>query len=70
MTYKTVRKSIISACKKRDFYDIPTEETISDKNCETAYNDYLNSTARSWGWSFKEFLMNCSECDLDYYAFK
>lgn len=69
MTYNTAKKLIISACKKRDFNDIPTIENISDETAQTMYNDYRNSLDYMRGKSVAQFLMNCPLGDLDYYAF-
>lgn len=69
MTFKTAKKLIISACKKRDFCDIPTMENISDETAQTMYNDYRNSLDYMRGKSVAQFLMNCPLGDLDFYAF-
>ena len=69
MTFKTAKKLIISACKKRDFNDIPTIEGISDKTAQIMYDDYLNSIEYISGKSVAQFLMNCPLGDLDFYAF-
>ena len=69
MTFNTAKKLIISACKKRDFNDIPTMEDISDKNAQIMYDDYRNSIEYISGKSVAQFLMNCAPCDLNFYAF-
>lgn len=69
MTLNTVKKLIISTCKKRDFYDIPTIEGISDKTAQIVYDDYRNSVEYIGGKSVACFLMHCPLGDLDFYAF-
>lgn len=69
MTFKTAKKLIISACKKRDFCDIPTVDNISDETAQTMYDDYRNSLDYMNGKSVAQFLMNCPLGDLDFYAF-
>lgn len=69
MTFNTAKKLIISACKKRDFNDIPTIEDISDKTAQIMYDDYINSIEYISGKSVYQFLMNCAPCDLNFYAF-
>jgi hypothetical protein len=69
MTYKTIKKLIISACKKRDFCDIPTMDDISNETAQTMYDDYRNSIDFMSGKTVAQFLMNCPNCDLNFYAF-
>lgn len=69
MTYKTAKKLIISACKKRDFCDIPTMEDISNETAQIMYNDFRNSLEYMRGKSVAQFLMNCPLGDLNFYAF-
>lgn len=69
MTYKTIKKLIISACKKRDFCDIPTMDDISNETAQIMYDDYRNSIYFMSGKTVAQFLMNCPNCDLNFYAF-
>lgn len=69
MTFNTAKKLIISACKKRDFNDIPTIDGISDKTAQIMYDDYISSIEYISGKSVAQFLMNCPLGDLDFYAF-
>lgn len=69
MTYKTAKKLIISACKKRDFNDIPTMDDISNETAQIMYDDYRNSLDYINGKTVAQFLMHCPLCDLDFYAF-
>lgn len=69
MTYKTAKKLIISACKKRDFYDIPTMDDISNETAQIMYDDYRNSLDYINGKTVAQFLMNCPNSDLNFYAF-